>query len=776
MARLVSYHDIARGGAICANEIYNSYADAMRAYTMVGNVAHRVESIYATSTALYNTLVNTTTLIQQAWGVFHFNNLLLSQDYYFYQPRFDTDADNNFWGTTNRSFIDNHIWDYYDDFNLGKVIYTTILSAPVITAPAFVLSATFEPSSPVGTGPLTFTFDFSKPMSPTIQPTVTFGISPPYDTHIVSGNWVSPTQWVGTYNVTYYTGDGVQRLRVAGAVGADDGMEIPEDTRFTFTIATIGATSINARPGYGYVALSWTPSGLPTVAGYNLYRSTTPGGPYTRLNPTVLTTTSYTDTNVTNGTTYYYVVKLLTTDLYEMAYGSEAAATPNDYTPPTTPVVADDGTCTPYTNRLHAAWSASDPDSGISEYQYSIGTWAGGTDVTNWTSVGTSTEVTRTGLSLIEGVTYYFNVKARNGVGTWSNVGSSDGILVSGGCPAVDFTASPRSGYRPLSVQFTDQSVGSVLAHLWDFGDGATSTLTNPLHTYNTTGIFTVTLTVTGSVAANTHVKPAYIMVNEPPPMADFTASPLSGVRPLTVVFTDTSTGLVNDWLWDFGDGITSPLQSPTHTYTTKGVYTVTLAVSGPGGSDEKVKPNYITVYEPVAANFSAMPTSGDRPLAVTFTNQSTGDFTTSLWDFGDGVTSTLPSPAHTYTAAGVYTVSLTVSGPGGTDTLTRTNYIRVNEPPPVADFTASLRNGPRPLTVQFTDLSSGLIEAWLWDFGDGITSTLQSPTHTYTTKGVYTVTLAVSGPGGSDTETKAAYITVTEEYKVYLPLVLRGH
>jgi PKD repeat protein len=435
-------------------------------------------------------------------------------------------------------------------------------------------------------------------MSPTIQPTVTFGISPTYDTHIVSGNWVSPTQWVGTYNVTYYTGDGVQRLRVAGAVGADDGMEIPEDTRFTFTIATIGATSIDARPGYGYVALSWTPSDLPTVAGYNLYRSTTPGGPYTRLNPTVLTTPSYTDTNVTNGTTYYYVVKLLTTDLYEMAYGSETAATPNHYTAPTTPVVVDDGTCTPYTNRLHAAWSASDPDSGISEYQYSIGTWAGGTDVINWTSVGTSTEVTRTGLSLIEGVTYYFNVKARNGVGTWSSVGSSDGILVSGGCPAVDFTANPRSGYRPLSVQFTDQSVGSILAHLWDFGDGATSTLTNPLHTYDTTGIFTVTLTVTGSVAANTQIKPAYITVNEPPPVADFTASPRNGPRPLTVQFTDLSSGLIEAWLWDFGDGITSTLQSPTHTYAVKGVYTVTLAVNGPGGSDTETKAAYITVTE----------------------------------------------------------------------------------------------------------------------------------------------------------------------------------
>jgi hypothetical protein len=292
-------------------------------------------------------------------------------------------------------------------------------------------------------------------------------------------------------------------------------MEIPEDTRFTFEIATIGAAAINAEPGYGYVALSWEPSDLEITAGYNVYRATQSGGPYTRLNDTVLITTSYTDTNVTNGTTYYYVVKLLTTDLYEIDYGSETAATPDDYTAPTTPVVVDDGTCTPYTDRLHATWSASDPDSGISEYQYSIGTWAGGTDVIDWTPIGTSTEVTRTGLSLIEGVAYYFNVKAKNGVGTWSEVGSSDGITVTSDCPLADFDASPRSGPVPLTVHFTNRSVGSIIGYLWDFGDGATSSETNPTHIYNTIGTFTVTLTVSGTVLTNIRIKPDYITVVE---------------------------------------------------------------------------------------------------------------------------------------------------------------------------------------------------------------------------------------------------------------------
>ena len=86
-----------------------------------------------------------------------------------------------------------------------------------------------------------------------------------------------------------------------------------------------------------------------------------------------------------------------------------------DVTPPTTPVVTDDGATTTSTSQLHATWSSSDPESGISEYQYAIGTTSGGTDMVAWTSAGTNTQVTKTGLSLTVGTTYYFSVKARNG-------------------------------------------------------------------------------------------------------------------------------------------------------------------------------------------------------------------------------------------------------------------------------------------------------------------------------------------------------------------------
>ena len=253
---------------------------------------------------------------------------------------------------------------------------------------------------------------------------------------------------------------------------------------------------------------------------------------------------------------------------------------------------------------------------------------------------------------------------------------------------------------------------------------------------------------------------------------AAFTASPTSGVAPLTVAFTNTSNGDYDESLWDFGDGITGTQTSPTHIFTATGVYTVALTVSGPGGTDTLTRTNYITAYAPVQAGFIASLTSGVAPLTVVFTNTSTGDYTTSLWDFGDGITGTQTSPTHTYTIGGIYPVTLTVNGPGGTDTLTRTHFITIYTPVQ-ANFTASPTSGVAPLTVVFTNTSTGDYTTSLWDFGDEVTSTLEIPNHIYTAVGVYTTTLTVSGPGGGGTETKAGYITVW--YGVYLPLIMRS-
>ena len=175
------------------------------------------------------------------------------------------------------------------------------------------------------------------------------------------------------------------------------------------------------------------------------------------------------------------------------------------------------------------------------------------------------------------------------------------------------------------------------------------------------------------------------------------------------------------------------------------------------GGSD----PQDENSVPPVTAAFRASPTSGQVPVTVDFTDESTGDISSWSWDFGDGGSSTAQNPSHTYTSTGDFTVSLTVSGPAGSNTETKTDYIHVSAQPvpPVADFSASLISGNRPLAVDFTDESNGTVTSWSWDFGDGYVSTEENPSHTYYFTGDYTVTLTVSGPVGSDSQTAAVHV-----------------
>jgi PKD repeat protein len=142
------------------------------------------------------------------------------------------------------------------------------------------------------------------------------------------------------------------------------------------------------------------------------------------------------------------------------------------------------------------------------------------------------------------------------------------------------------------------------------------------------------------------------------------------------VEFTNASTGDFDTLSWDFGDGSpTSNESNPTHIFSTGGVFTVTLTASGVGGEDTQT--HTITVYQPVQADFVADSTSGTLPFPVQFQNQSTGDYETVVWDFGDGTpTSTDENPTHIFTKPGIFTVTLTISGLGGTDIETKAGYI----------------------------------------------------------------------------------------------------
>ena len=170
------------------------------------------------------------------------------------------------------------------------------------------------------------------------------------------------------------------------------------------------------------------------------------------------------------------------------------------------------------------------------------------------------------------------------------------------------------------------------------------------------------------------------------PPVVSFSATPTSGSAPLTVAFTDTSSNSPTSWAWTFGDAGTSTSQNPSHTYTVPGTYTVTLIATSAGGSSTNVQANLIAALTPPpVASFNALPTSGAAPLPVTFTDTTAGSITNLAWNFGDGGTSSASSPVHTYTNAGVFSVSLVVIGPGGASTNVQAGLITItstNIPP----------------------------------------------------------------------------------------------
>ncbi|HEY7543447.1 MAG TPA: PKD domain-containing protein, partial [Blastocatellia bacterium] len=167
--------------------------------------------------------------------------------------------------------------------------------------------------------------------------------------------------------------------------------------------------------------------------------------------------------------------------------------------------------------------------------------------------------------------------------------------------PVADFSASPVSGNAPLAVQFTDLSTGAT-AWQWDFGDGGSSTQKNPLHTYQNAGSYTVVLTASNAAGMSVKIRNGYINASQSPPppqppVADFSASPVSGNVPLTVQFTDMSTNATG-WQWDFGDGSGATQKNPSHTYQSAGSYTVRLTASNATGQSIKTKTGYITVSQ----------------------------------------------------------------------------------------------------------------------------------------------------------------------------------
>jgi len=326
-----------------------------------------------------------------------------------------------------------------------------------------------------------------------------------------------------------------------------------------------------------------------------------------------------------------------------------------------------------------------------------------------------------------------------------------------------DFTADATVICTGTTVQFTDTSTGSIDTWIWGFGEGLPSANQNPTHTYNTPGLYSVSLAVTSSEGDADITKIDYIIVTGPP-VISFTPSALTFITAGdSVDFTDTSTDGPTAWTWDFGDGGSSALQNPSYVFNTPGVFHVELLASNSCGPDSLTINNLIIVGLPSlpTAAFSHTPDNGCAPLEVTFTDESTGSPTGWAWDFGDGNSSIAASPVHTYTIGGTFDVTLIVTNAGGADTLSVANAVAVTAGPTAA-FSLSDTSGTAPLNVIFTDNSSGSPTAWAWDFGDGGSSSAANPVHSFTTEGSFDVRLIVTNACGPDTLTMVAAVVVS--------------
>ncbi|NLA24737.1 MAG: PKD domain-containing protein [Bacteroidales bacterium] len=349
----------------------------------------------------------------------------------------------------------------------------------------------------------------------------------------------------------------------------------------------------------------------------------------------------------------------------------------------------------------------------------------------------------------------------------------------SGSAPVAQFTGSPTTINVGGTVNFTDQSTNNPTSWSWSFqgGSPSSSSQKNPSVVYNSPGTYNVSLTVTNAYGNNSITKNGYIIVNEQTgnaPVAQFTGSPTTINAGGTVNFTDQSTNNPTSWSWSFqgGSPSSSTQKNPSVVYNSPGTYNVSLTVTNAYGNNSITKNGYIIVNEQTGntpvAQFTGNPTTLEVGGTVNFTDQSTNNPTSWSWSFQGGTpsSSTQKNPSVVYNSPGTYNVSLTVTNAHGNNSVTRNEYITVNQPAgnaPVANFSASSTWITVGESVNFTDQSTNSPTSWAWDFQGGTpsTSTSKNPTVTYNTVGTFNVKLTASNEFGSGTKTRNAYIRV---------------
>jgi len=303
-------------------------------------------------------------------------------------------------------------------------------------------------------------------------------------------------------------------------------------------------------------------------------------------------------------------------------------------------------------------------------------------------------------------------------------------------------------------VHFTDKSKkgdAPIVSWFWNFGDGNTANIKNPTHAYGLGGVYWVTLIVTDANGCTDEITDSVFIYEIAPSVSASNTAPCPNED---ITFTDNSqpSQLIGNVDWSFGDGYTASGHAVTHGYSASGVYQVMAIVTDTLNSCQDTVYLQITVQNGPDARFVYDTICiGDT---MHFADTSLGNVVTWYWEFGDGDTSWLQNPVHYYAPSDTYKVFHKVwDGQGCWDTVT--HFIFVDSLLPVAGFTANATGN----SVQFQNTSQ-YAHAWLWEFGDGDTSTQENPLHNYTSTGSYQVTLTVWNGCGADTTTSTLVLT----------------
>jgi len=350
---------------------------------------------------------------------------------------------------------------------------------------------------------------------------------------------------------------------------------------------------------------------------------------------------------------------------------------------------------------------------------------------------------------------------------TRANLGSTSGNPVPIANANGPYTAEPNVAIN-FSSDGSSDSNGSIVNYFWNFGDGATSTSANPSHTYTTEDVFTVSLTVTdneGATGSNTTIATISSGNSNLPPIVNANG-PYTGQAGVAINFSFAGTsdpdGSLASGFWDFGDGTTSTSPNPSHVYSTEGTYTVILSVTDNEGAtttDETTATITGGSSNQAPIVNANGPYSGDVGEAIYFsfagTSDPDGSLASGFWDFGDGTTSTNPNPTHIYNTAGTYTVILSVTDNDGATTTDETTATigGSGNISPTANANGPY-SGDENVSISFSSIGSndadGTIVSYLWNFGDGSTSSNANPIHTYTSGGTFNVSLTVTDNEGA--------------------------